>query len=241
MEDKLNKEAAENAAQDLPDGAVEVPVKHVRDEKAEEAATEVVEEAAEAAAETAEEAAAEENAEKVAEAETESEAGAVDTVESLRAQLAELKASTDEQLLAARDAVKDAVMRSQADFENYKKRLTREHDEHLKYAAEKVMKDLIPTLDNLELAILYGSKDEACANMMQGVVMTQKLLLEACAKHGLTRIGAEGEAFDPAHHEAMGVASRPELPAESVATVMQSGYSLQGRLLRPAKVMVNRP
>ena len=118
--------------------------------------------------------------------------------------------------------------------------LNREHGEHLKYAAENVMKDLIPSLDNLELAITYGSRDEACKNLLQGVEMTQKLLLDACAKHGLERVGKEGDVFDPALHEAIGTQSREDLPNDSIACVMQGGYSLQGRLVRPAKVMVNK-
>lgn len=166
---------------------------------------------------------------------------AAPTVESLLAELEAVKKETAEQLKAAQEEVKSIQLRSLADFENYKKRLSREHDEHLKYAAETVMKDLIPTLDNLELAITYGSSDEACANMMQGVQMTQKLLLDALAKHGLTRVGQEGEPFDPAKHEAIGCESRPEYEPETVARVLQSGYDLSGRLLRPAKVMVNRP
>lgn len=167
--------------------------------------------------------------------------GSEPTVESLMAELESVKASCAEQLKAADEKIKNIQIRSLADFENYKKRLAREHDEHLKYAAEKVMKDLLPTLDNLELAINYGSKDEACANMMQGVQMTQKLLLDTVAKHGLTRVGQEGEPFDPAKHEAIGCESREEYEPETVARVLQSGYDLSGRLLRPAKVMVNRP
>lgn len=238
MDDKLKNESTEGrAGQDLPDGAVEIPVELVDLVKDEPAAEEVEEgreaaEAAEAAAEAAEEA---------AEAEAERAAEAAETVESLRAELDRVRAETEEQLRAAREEVKDNALRSQAEFENYRKRLAREHDDHLKYAAEKVMKDLIPTLDNLELAIMYGSKAEACANMLQGVEMTQKLLLEAVGRHGLVRVGAEGEPFDPAKHEAMGCENRPEYEPETVARVMQSGYSLAGRLLRPAKVMVNRP
>ena len=102
------------------------------------------------------------------------------------------------------------------------------------------MKDLIPSLDNLELAIVYGSREEACKNMLQGIEMTQKLLLDAVGRHGLVRVGKEGEAFDPTLHEALGCESRQDLAADTIARVMQSGYSLEGRLLRPAKVMVNK-
>lgn len=146
--------------------------------------------------------------------------------------LARLKASQDELL--------EVRMRAQAELENYKKRLEREHCEHLKYAAEQVMKDLIPTLDNLELAIGYGSQSEACQEMLKGIAMTRKLLLDAVGRHGLVCVGREGDIFDPALHEAVGFDNRPELAADTVAKVLQSGYSLQGRLVRPAKVMVNK-
>ena len=103
------------------------------------------------------------------------------------------------------------------------------------------MKDLVPTLDNLELAITYGSKSEACEDMMKGIVMTQKLLLEACGRHGLSVVGKEGEPFDPALHEAVMTEDRADLEPGTVSRVMQSGYQLEGRILRPAKVVVNKP
>lgn len=78
-------------------------------------------------------------------------------------------------------------------MENFKKRLTREHQEQMRYAAENVLSDLLPTLDNLDLALQYGSKHEACKDMLQGVAMTRKLLREAVTKHGLTPLGEEGE------------------------------------------------
>lgn len=138
-------------------------------------------------------------------------------------------------------AMLEMRMRNQAEFENYKKRLERDYSSHLKYAAEKVMRDLIPTLDNLELAITYGTREEACRNMLKGIMMTQKLLLDAVGRHGLLPVGKVGEPFDPARHEAVGFEKNPDLGADVVARVLQSGYVLQGRLLRPAKVMINKP
>ena len=151
-------------------------------------------------------------------------------------QIAQLKAA----LKVAQAEVLDVRMRAQAETENFKKRLQREHEEHLKYAAEKVLKDLIPTLDNLELAITYGSDNEACQDMLKGITMTHKLFIDALGRHGLLPVGKEGELFDPARHEAVGFDSRADLKPDTVARVLQSGYQLEGRLLRPAKVMVNR-
>lgn len=131
-------------------------------------------------------------------------------------------------------------LRAAAEMENFKKRLAREHEEMSRYAAEKVLRDLLPALDNLDLALQYGSQNEACRDMMQGVAMTRKQLLEAVAKHGLAPVGVEGEAFTPELHEAVGFDSRPDMEANAVARVLQSGYKLGDRLLRPAKVMINQ-
>ena len=131
-------------------------------------------------------------------------------------------------------------LRNAAEMDNFKKRLSREHDEQMRYAAEKVLGDLLPTLDNLDLALRYGSKSEACKDMLQGVAMTHKLLLDAVEKHGLKPLGEEGEEFDPNVHEAVGFEDRPDFAPNSVARVLQRGFKLGDRLLRPAKVMVKQ-
>ena len=144
---------------------------------------------------------------------------------------------------AADQAQADAEARLKAEveeLENFKKRLTREHQEQMRYAAENVLSDLLPTLDNLDLALQYGSKHEACKDMLQGVAMTRKLLREAVTKHGLTPLGEEGEEFNPEVHEAVGFDARPDLASGAVARVLQRGYKLGDRLLRPAKVMINQ-
>ena len=130
-------------------------------------------------------------------------------------------------------------LRMAAEMDNFQKRLKREHEEQVRYAAEKVLSDLLPSLDNLELALQYGSTNEVCKDMVQGVAMTHKLLLEAISKHGLNPVGEEGEEFNPALHEAVGFDARPEFAPQSVTRVLQRGYKLGDRLLRPAKVMVN--
>ena len=147
----------------------------------------------------------------------------------MRAEVERLKASME-----------DMRLRQAADMENFKKRLHREHQEALRYAAEGVLADLLPTLDNLELALQYGSRDDACKDMMQGVAMTRKLLLDAVAKHGLFPVGEEGERFSPEFHEAVGFEERPDMGAGIVARVLQKGYKLGERLLRPAKVAVTQ-
>lgn len=134
----------------------------------------------------------------------------------------------------------DERLRMAAEMENFKKRLSREYQEQLKFAAEKVLNDLLPSLDNMDLALQYGGNNEACRDMLQGIAMTRKLLDEALSRHGLSRVGHVGEEFDPNKHEAVGFESNSEFPAGHVARVLQNGYKLNDRLLRPAKVMVNQ-
>ncbi|WP_370649637.1 nucleotide exchange factor GrpE [uncultured Desulfovibrio sp.] len=155
---------------------------------------------------------------------------------------AEPEAAAEQSQLEARlkAEVEELRLRSAAEMDNFKKRLNREHQEQMRYAAEKVLSDLLPTLDNLDLALQYGSRHDACKDMLQGVAMTRKLLLEAVIKHGLTPLGEEGEEFSPEVHEAMGFEARPDFASGVVARVLQRGYKLGDRLLRPAKVMVNQ-
>jgi molecular chaperone GrpE len=130
-------------------------------------------------------------------------------------------------------------LRALAEMENFKKRLQREKDEQARYATENVLAGLLPTLDNFDLALQYGGRAEACKDVILGVEMTRKLLLEAVRNHGLEPLGAEGEAFDPDRHEAIGQEEREGMEDGAVLKVMQKGYMLKDRLLRPAKVIVN--
>ena len=126
-----------------------------------------------------------------------------------------------------------------AEMENFKKRLTREKEEQVRYAAEQVLSDLLPTLDNLELALSYGRSNDACKEMLQGIEMTRKLFLDALDNHGLEQVGAVGEEFNPEIHEAMSREQRNDIPPGHVSQLFQTGYRLKGRLLRPAKVVVS--
>lgn len=140
---------------------------------------------------------------------------------------------------AAKKELEEERLRMAAEMDNFKKRLTREHQEQMRYASEKVLADILPALDNLDLALQYASENQACSDMTQGIEMTRKLLLEAIEKHGLVSVGLPGEMFNPAIHEAIGMDSTPDYEKGAVTRVMQRGYKLNDRLLRPAKVMVN--
>lgn len=134
----------------------------------------------------------------------------------------------------------DARLRALAEMENFKKRLQRDHDEYMRYASEPVLKDLLPALDSLDLAIQYGGNDPACQSLLTGVTMTRKLILDALKNHGLLVAGDVGEVFDPDVHEAVSQEERDDMEPGHVSTVHQRGYRLKDRLLRPAKVSVSR-
>lgn len=134
----------------------------------------------------------------------------------------------------------DIKLRALADNENFKRRIQRETEEVRKYATESVLADLLPVLDNLALAIEHAGNDPACKNLVMGVDMTRKIFLDTLKRHGLECVGSCGEVFDPGMHEAIGTVCEEGQQEGCVAKVAQKGYVLKGRVIRPAKVLVNK-
>ncbi len=132
----------------------------------------------------------------------------------------------------------DVKLRALADLENTRKRLAREKEEFSRFAGESVIADILPALDNLDLALAHAPKEGDCKNFVIGVEMTRKLLLDSLSRHGLAQLGELGEAFDPAVHEAVGMEAHTEFPEGAVCGLLSRGYRLKDRLLRPAKVTV---
>jgi len=132
----------------------------------------------------------------------------------------------------------DTHLRALADLDNAKKRLAREREEQIRFAAESVLNDIIPSLDNLDLALQHADSYKDCKDFVVGVQMTRKLLLDALAKHGLAQAGAVGAEFDPALHEAVGMVDTPNVADNHICSLLSYGYTLNGRLLRPARVIV---
>ncbi len=140
----------------------------------------------------------------------------------------------------------DRHTRLQADFENQRRRTLKERQEAHQYGHENLVKDLLATVDNLDRAIDHASNssksdDEDFQGMLQGVELVRRELLAAFAKHGVSRLEALNEAFDPNFHEAMAQQESDEVPANTVVQVFQTGYKLRDRLLRPARVVVSKP
>ncbi len=125
-----------------------------------------------------------------------------------------------------------------ADLENARKRLAREKEEFIKFAGESILADILPALDNLDLALAYAPQGKECLNFVVGVDMTRKLLLDTLAKHGLQQVGELGETFDPAKHEAVEMQPSSEYQSGQVCGLLSKGYLLKDRLIRPAKVRV---
>lgn len=134
----------------------------------------------------------------------------------------------------------EEMLRILAESENFKKRLTREKEDFCKFATGSLLEDIIPALDNLALALGHGPKNEACQGLLLGVEMSIKIFHDTLKKHGLEVVGQEGEVFNPAVHEAIGQEERADLEDGTVCRLLQNGYVLNNRLLRPAKVLVSR-
>jgi len=148
-----------------------------------------------------------------------------------------------EDLSAELVETKDRLIRLQADFENFRRRALREREEAIRYGAQNLFKELLTTVDNLERAIDHARKGAGgdLENLLQGVELVQKGLLGLMARHGVTEVDAIGKPFDPAHHEAMAQAPDASVAPNTVLEVLQKGYKLRDRLLRPARVIVARP
>lgn len=151
----------------------------------------------------------------------------------------ELKACRDE--LAQ---MKDQFLRARADMENYRRRMQRDKEEMAKFANEKILKEILPVVDNLDRAIAHAreheDKDSRDSSLLDGVEMTQRQLHKVLEKYNVVPIDALEKPFDSASHEAMGQMERDDYPPNTVVEEMQKGYTLNERLLRPSMVMVSK-
>jgi len=144
------------------------------------------------------------------------------------------------QALADMEELKKDNLRVLADSENFKKRLLREKEDYFKFATSAILEEIIPVMDNLDLALAHGRQAEACKDLVTGVEMTMNIFLDTMKKHGLEQIAGVDVPFDPSRHEALGQVERDDVDENTVCQMLQKGYMLKDRLLRPAKVMVSR-
>ena len=154
-------------------------------------------------------------------------------------EMAQLQQQLAEQTKAAQENL-DRALRLAAEMENLKKRLEREKAELLQFANESLIKELLPVVDHLELALEHGRQAETPASFLEGIELVHQGFLKALARFGVTPLAAVGQPFDPAYHNAVMQEAAPEVPDCSVLKELQKGYLMHQRLLRPAMVVVAR-
>ncbi|RUO93767.1 nucleotide exchange factor GrpE [Corallococcus sp. AB018] len=177
---------------------------------------------------------------------TEDAAALRQEVESLRAQLefSQTKArETLERLKEAHERAKDfqdRAIRSAADLENYRKRAQKEKEDVQKFGVEKLLKDLLPVVDNMDRALDAASKSPDFDSFQKGVAMTRKSFEDSLGRHGVKGFSAKGQPFDPRLHEAIQQVESADVPAGHVLFEVTRGFHLNDRLVRPAMVVVAR-
>lgn len=163
--------------------------------------------------------------------EADANAPTLDPVEALQAALAIAEAKAAQNY--------DSYLRAVAEQDNIRKRGQRDLEQALKYGLDRVLDDLLPVKDSLEMALQAAGEKPETAALRTGVDMTLRLLGQALEKQGVTEINpAKGEAFNHEWHEAMATQESAEVPPDAVLVTVQKGYQLNGRLLRPARVLV---
>lgn len=135
---------------------------------------------------------------------------------------------------------RDAMLRMQAEMENTRKRLIRDQEKSRKFALERIMKDLLAVRDSMERGLEPDAESASAETLLEGQALTLKMLAKVMQDHDLELVDPKGEAFNPEFHEAMTVQPSAELEENSVMEVLQKGYKLHDRLVRPAMVVVSR-
>ena len=152
--------------------------------------------------------------------------------------LEQLQQQLDEQTARA-DKNAELVLRAQADMDNLRKRQKRELENAHKFALDNFAKELLPVRDSLEMGLsAAGADDAAMESIVEGAELTLKMLTQALEKFNIVEIDPQGQKFDPDLHQAMSMQEGTDQPANTVLTVMQKGYTLNDRVIRPAMVMI---
>ena len=134
----------------------------------------------------------------------------------------------------------DKLLRQAAEADNYRKRLIRETDDRIKYANQSLLEKFLPILDNFDLALKHTEGVDA-ETVIEGISLNQKAMLDIIGKAGMVKLSvAAGDPFNPNEHEAVTLCNEPGLPNNAVALVIQNGYKMADRIVRSAKVQVNK-
>jgi len=142
-------------------------------------------------------------------------------------------------MTAERDQLQDLVLRRQAEFENFRKRVQREQQEFAEYASMEAVKALLPSADDFERALKSAPGGPESAEFVKGVELIYQRLMESLKRLGLEPIETAGQKFDPHNHHAVEMVENEEVEDHSILDEYQRGYNFKGRLLRPAMVKVS--
>ncbi|HLF30562.1 MAG TPA: nucleotide exchange factor GrpE [Xanthomonadales bacterium] len=167
--------------------------------------------------------------------EIEAGAGAAGVVDEELQDLGQALVAAEQELALHREA----MLRMQAEMENLRKRLIRDLEKSRKFALEGVMKDLLQVRDSLERGLQVTDETTSVESLKAGKELTLKMLNKVMSDHGLEVINPAGEAFDPEFHEAVTLLPSPDHPENTVLDVLQKGFKLHDRLIRPAMVVVS--
>ena len=145
----------------------------------------------------------------------------------------------ESQLKAERDELYDRLLRKQAEFDNYKKRIERERSEYVQFASAELMKEVLNAMDSFDLAIHNAGAESASGDtMLRGLDLIYKQFQDTLARFGLKAIEARGQEFDPKLHQAVSTVPTNDVPENTVVDELRKGYTLNGKLLRPVMVTV---
>jgi len=141
---------------------------------------------------------------------------------------------------AAEEKLRDAYLRLQADFENFKKRAAREREEWIRTSTRDLIGELLTIVDHLDLALQSARPDDAKGQqILQGFALIVGQFKKLLAQQGLAEVGQVGELFDPRSHEAVGQSPHPTVPVDHVCQIVRTGYRLRELILRPASVLLS--
>jgi molecular chaperone GrpE len=160
-------------------------------------------------------------------------------LDAVRAQL-DFSQAKGRELMEKLKEAHERMLRAVADLDNYKKRAHKEREEAQKFGNERLLRDFVPVMDNLDRALEHARSNADFDGLLTGVAMTRKQFEEALGRHGVKSFSAVGQAFDPHLHEAMQQVSTPEVPPNHVVSELLRGYTLNDRLIRAALVVVSK-
>jgi molecular chaperone GrpE len=144
-----------------------------------------------------------------------------------------------ERLLADLKEANDKYLRLYAEFDNYRKRVTKDKEELIKYGNERLLHELLPFIDHLEMALKHAS-NESSSGLVEGIEITLKGLKKSLEKFGLAEIEAEGKPFDPSIHHAISQVEREDVDENTIVEELRKGYMLKDKVLRASLVAVSR-